>query len=158
MVSCLSGSVDRHSGRSSFVSAGRLRSISPSACSASSLLSTYARKNPGNKILNPLAVNVWSLTSSVTVVCSCWLDAIWQASVRIQIISYKSRSAPANSVSFGAVKSKLGRMASCASCAPLVVAYVRGDSFTYSFPNRDATTRRADATASLDKLNESVRM
>jgi hypothetical protein len=52
-----------------------------------------------------------------------------------------------------------GRMASWASCAPLLfVVYWRGRSLRYSFPYRSSTLRRAAPMASPERCTESVRM
>ena len=89
-------------------------------------------------------------------------SAICEATVRFQISSYSRNWSPDSSLATWAGVRKwspAGRMASCASCAPLaLLVYTRGASGTYSGPYSSDACRRAASIACALSDDESVRM
>ena len=149
------------------VIAGKRLSALSSSLFSSLTMSSYAAKKPAKVMTEPLARKIVALPSLVcasksTRICNFLASAIWDATVRFQIKSYKANSSRESSGanSPGVLNvSPAGRIASCASCAFLVLpVYARGESATWSAPYKALAALRAASIACCERLTLSVRI
>ena len=129
----------------------------PPIVSSSSVDWVYARMNPSKVTTSWVAVQrygEWLIATSTRVVSIC-ASAICEAIARLRIRSYSLRSsllAPATALFIYD-----GRMASCASCAPLDLVWYWRDLW-YLSPYSSTIAALAVFMASALRLTESVRI
>ena len=124
---------------------------------SSSVPSRYTFRNPSKVITSPFATksSLLPLLSIVTVVFSNRASAIWEAIERFQISEYSFSSSGLPSCWL--TEKSVGRIASCASCAPLDL-FVNVRLSQYSLPYDALIAEAAPSSAESLKVTESVRI